>query len=310
MLVINYKEKTECDFEFPFRMFISGSSQSGKTFFAEKLLRSQLFKENICDVNYRHPDYLEHAPVDWDKTLSAHVSYQSGLPTMEDLLRLEPNTCIVLDDLYEECVNSKVVDYLFRVLSGKKKLSVIIMSQRYFAKGKFGMNIRNNCNYTVLLRNSDARVNNRVSRTFNVHRQVSRCFARKTAYPYVLIDTTPSAMVSGFKVYEDIFSKYQIVYSDDGMRGYVIPENEFNKYFLKVNGRLATLKNANSKTEKFKWRKSRKSRESKKRKFERKEITSQESDESSGKSDFSTKSTESSESSKSSAFSGSERYSD
>lgn len=291
-------------------MFISGSSQSGKTFFAEKLLRGQLFKERICVVNYRHPDYLEHAPVEWDKTLPAHVSYQSGLPTMEDLLRLEPNTCVVLDDLYEECVNSKVVDYLFRVLSGKKKLSVIIMSQRYFAKGKFGMNIRNNCNYTVLLRNTDARVNNRVSRAFNVHRQVSRCFAQKSAYPYVLIDTSPTAMVSGFKVYEDIFSKYQIVYSDDGMRGYVIPENEFNKYFSKVNKRLATLKNENTETEKFKRRRSRKSREiSKKRKFapqEKSYSSTPESDESSSRSEFATKSRESSESSQFTESSGTE----
>ena len=310
MLVINYKTREECLFEFPFRMFISGSSQSGKTYFAEKLLRSQLFKENVQVVNYRHPDYLDHAPVNWDKTLPAHVSYQCGLPTMDELCKLEPNTCIVLDDLYEECVTSKAIDYLFRVLSGKKKISVIIMSQRYFAKGRFGMNIRNNCNYTVLLRNTDSRVNHRVSRAFEVHRQVSRCFATKSAYPYVLLDTSPTAMVSGFRVYEDIFSKYQIVYSDEGMRGYVIPENEFNKYFLKVNGTLAALKNENSKTEKFKRRRSRKSRESKKRKFVPQESPTQESDESSGKSDFSTKSTESSESSKSSAFSGSERYSD
>ena len=39
------------------------------------------------------------------------------------------------------------------------------------------------------------------------------------------------------------------------MRGYVIPENEFNKYFLKVNDHLAKLKDENpTKTRKRKYR--------------------------------------------------------
>ena len=255
MLLVNYHEQDDCKFAFPFRMFISGSSQSGKTYFAEKLLRHHLFQERISAVHYRHPDYLDDAPVFWHETLPIPVNYQSGIPSMEELCRLEPNTCVVLDDLYEECISSKAVDYLCRVLSGKKKLCVIIMSQRYFAQGRFGLNIRNNCNLTVLLRNTDSRVNKRVSHFFNVQRQVSRCLNKKSGYPYVLIDTSPKAMVSGFRVYEDIFSKYKKVHSDGGMRGYVIPENEFNKYFLKVNDHLAKLKDENpTKTRKRKYR--------------------------------------------------------
>ena len=141
MLLVNYQEKENVYFESPFRMMLSGSSQSGKTYFAEKLFKHNLFKQNIRSVSYRHPDYLETVPVNWHKTLSIPVHYQSGLPTLDELTNLEPYTCIVLDDLYEECVGSKTIDYLFRVLSGKKNLSIIIMSQRYFAKGRFAMNI-------------------------------------------------------------------------------------------------------------------------------------------------------------------------
>ena len=300
MLVVNYKEKPNYEFEFPFRMFISGSSQSGKTFFAEKLLRHNLFRDEVTAVNYRHPDYLDTVPVEWHKTLSVPVSYQTGLPSMEELCQLAPGTCIVLDDLYQECLGSQAIDYLFRVLSGKKKLCVIIMSQRYFTQGKFGMNIRNNCNYTVLMRNTDARVNVRIARSFNVQKQVMRCLNRKTAYPYVFIDATPSAMVSGFTVYEDIFSKFMIVHSVDGMRAYVLAENDFLKVFSKVNESFAELKHEDTKKSERK----RKSRESKKRKFvpqEKSYSPTEESDESS--SNFSTKSTESS---KSTEFSGSE----
>ena len=266
MLVVNYQEKDECLFDFPFRMFISGSSQSGKTFFAEKLLSRDLFTEKIGAVHYRHPDYLQCVPVEWHKTLSVPVSYQTGLPTMEDLCKLEPGTCIVLDDLYEECLSSKPIDYLFRVLSGKKRLSVIIMSQRYFAKGKFGMNIRNNCNFTVLMRNTDARVNQRISRSFNIHRQVIKCLKQKCAYPYVFIDTTPSAMVSGFRVYEDIFSNHMIVHSDDEMRGYIIPENDFHKYFIKVNENFAKVRYENTKATKRKRKRATSDKQSKARK--------------------------------------------
>ena len=78
------------------------------------------------------------------------MHYQSDLPTFDELTNFELYFCIVLDDLYEECVGSKTIEYLFRVLSGKRNLSIIIMSQRYFAKGRFVMNITNNCNYTVL----------------------------------------------------------------------------------------------------------------------------------------------------------------
>ena len=288
MLLVNYEEKENVYFDSPFRMMLSGSSQSGKTYFAEKLFKHNLFKQNIRSVSYRHPDYLETVPVNWHKTLSIPVHYQSGLPTLDELTNLEPYTCIVLDDLYEECVGSKTIDYLFRVLSGKKNLSIIIMSQRYFAKGRFAMNIRNNCNYTVLFRNTDARVNPRIAKSFNVDKQVSRALKTKLEYPYVFLDTTPIAMRSGFKVYEDIFSKYQIVYSDDGMKGYVIPEKEFFEYFRKVNERLASLKNEDKTT-----KRKRKLSRPKFKRF-RREISSNEQS-STGKSDSSSEQSKSSE---------------
>ena len=150
-LTVNYNLLQEKKFDYPFRIFVSGSSQSGKTHFSRELLNNcHLFKESVENVKYYHPDYLSDCPVNWHESLDVPVSYQSGLPTLDQICQLPRNTCIVLDDLYEECINSKAIDYLFRVLSGKRNISVIIMSQRYFAQGKFGMNIRNNCNFTVI----------------------------------------------------------------------------------------------------------------------------------------------------------------
>ena len=150
----------------------------------------------------------------------------------------------VLDDLYEECVNAKAIDYSFRVLSGKKKLSVIITSQRYFAKGKFALNIRNNCNFTVLMRNTDSRVNQIVSRSFNVHKQVMKCLHRDIAHPHALIDTTPSAMFSGFNVFDNVFEDFLRVHTNDDISGIVIPEDKFMKEFEIYNQTYAKVKDS------------------------------------------------------------------
>ena len=45
---------------------------------------------------------------------------------MSDLCDLEPDTCIILDDLYQEFINSTDIDYLFRVLSGEHNLNIVI----------------------------------------------------------------------------------------------------------------------------------------------------------------------------------------
>ena len=246
-LTINFQTITSDKFEYPFRMFISGSSQSGKTYFARELLaRSDLFQKPVKSIKYYHPDYLENAPIDWHTNLTTPISYQSGLPSMEELCKFESDTCVVLDDLYEECINSKAVDYLFRVLSGKKSLSVIIMSQRYFAHGRFGMNIRNNCNFTVLLRNTDSRVNQKIASLINVRKAADKAIGRSSKdnlYPYLFIDSSPRGQVSGYRLYTNIFSKFLEIFTSSGMKAYIIPEQDFLKHFELLCGQTAKLKN-------------------------------------------------------------------
>ena len=245
MLVINYRE-IEINFEYPFRMFISGSSQSGKTTFAGKLLQRKIFP-GVKSIHYYHPDYLETCPVNWHEEFDLPVRYKTNLPTLDELCKLSEDSCIILDDLYEECMNSKAIDYLFRVLSGKKKISVIIMSQRYYGHGRFSMNIRNNVNYTVLMRNTDARVNKFIARQLNVLREYEET-DKKIMYQNILIDNNPKAMVSGYRVFQDILDRYPLVIADEGMKGYLVPENEFLKYFSVIDEETAQRKNENTKT--------------------------------------------------------------
>ena len=248
-LSVKYDILEETKFQYPFRIFVSGSSQSGKTYLSEQILKSSIFMRQAEHIMYYHPDYLDECPVTWHQTLTTSVSYHCGVPTLKNLCDLKPNTCIVLDDLYEECVSSKSIDYLFRVLSGKKQLSVIILSQRYFAHGKFAMNIRNNCNFTILLRNVDKKINYRIASLMSLQIPVKKAITDSyegNFWPYIFIDSSPRAQVTGYRVYTNIFGKYLTVYSDDGMKSYVVSEKDFLKFFIVKEKGLAQTRDVGS----------------------------------------------------------------
>ena len=244
-LTVKYNILEESKFEYPFRIFLSGSSQSGKTYFARELLENNgIFQNSIKSVRYCHPDYLDELPVNWHESLEVPVSYQSGIPTLEELCQLEPHTCLVIDDLYEEAIVSKSIDFLFRILSGKKKLSVIIMSQRYFAQGRYGRNIRNNCNFTVMMRNSDGNVNTRIAANLDVTTAKNKAIEDTYAnnyYPYIFVDSSPRGQVSNYRLYTNIFGKYQEVYDRRGLKSYVITERDFLQKFAILTNSTAVV---------------------------------------------------------------------
>lgn len=246
-VTISYKTLHDNKFTYPFRGFISGSSQSGKTSFAYQLLKNQhIFTNNIKHVRYYHPDYLSTQPVEWHTTLQAPVSYHAGLPDLQELCDLEPHTCVVLDDLYQECINEPAIDYLFRVLSGKKQLSVLILSQRYFSVGKFGLNIRSNCNYTVLMRNVDGKLNDRISGVLGLKIPIAKAIKStysKNYWPYIFVDSTPRGQVSRLQCFTDIFSNIQIGFHNNGMKCYIINENDFLSNFDILSKNTAIRKN-------------------------------------------------------------------
>ena len=231
--MFRYKE-VQLDFAKQFRVFISGCSSAGKTYFAHKLLKLKLF--HFDRVYYFHPDFHETAPVDWN----LNVLFHAGLPSLEDLLTIPEHSVIILDDLYHECVNSTEIDYLYRVLSSKRKLHCIIMTQRYFAQGKFALNIRNSSNYHVLMRNADERTNLRAADTMNLKTEVIKANEcnENEMYPYIFIDKTNHARVTGIKVYIDIFSKYPKVVMKSGLHC-LVSAKDFNSRFYKIDENVA-----------------------------------------------------------------------
>ena len=220
------------------RVFISGSSSSGKTYFAKQLLGSNFFK--FDRIYYFHPDIQEDFPVNWD---DLPVFCQAGLPSIDDLLGMSPYSVVILDDLYTESCKEKHISYLFRVLSSKKKLHIIIMTQRYFAEGPTGLNIRNCSNYHVLMRNADERTNERVGYSMKLTNEIKTAneINKRKLYPYIFIDRTNEARVSGIQVYTDIFrNEKQIVLKN--CTSYLVPTVEFEEKYEILDSVSAKLK--------------------------------------------------------------------
>ena len=232
--MIRFRELHD-DFPDIWRVFISGCSSAGKTFFAKQLIESNFIQFNR--IYYFHPDFHEQCPVDWERS---DIIFIPACPGMDELLKIPNNSCIILDDLFAECKDSKAIDYLFRVLSGKRKLHVLIMTQRYFSNGTYTLNIRNSCNIHVLMRNADELSNMRAARTMNLKKEVTTAdeYNKSVLFPYIFINKTNQARVSGLQVLIDIFSKYRKVVMNDSI-WFLISERDFNKAFAKIDNTTA-----------------------------------------------------------------------
>ena len=231
--MFRYKE-VQLNFSEIFRVFISGSSSAGKTFFARRLLELKLF--DFDRVYYFHPDFHETSPVDWPFDILFHP----GLPTLEDLLVIPEKSCLIFDDLYHDCVNSNEIDYLYRVLSSKRKLHCIVMTQRYFAQGKHAVSIRNSSNYHVLMRNADERINLRAADSMNLKQEVLKANEcnESEMYPYIFIDRSNHARVTGIKVYIDLFSKFMKVIMGQKLKA-LVDWKEFTDRFQLIDKNVA-----------------------------------------------------------------------
>ena len=231
--MFRYKE-VKLNFADIFRVFISGSSSAGKTYFARRLLEEKLFE--FDRVYYFHPDFHETSPVEWP----FDILYHPGLPSLEDLLAIPEKSCLIFDDLYHECVNSNEIDYLYRVLSSKRKLHCIVMTQRYFAQGKHAVSIRNSSNYHVLMRNADERINLRAADSMNLKQEVLKAneYNENEMYPYMFIDRSNHARVTGIKLYIDLFSKYLKVVMKSGLK-YIIDASDFQARFKLIDNNVA-----------------------------------------------------------------------
>ena len=239
--MIRFK-KVEYSISDTVRAFVAGSSGAGKTSLIEKILLADLFPYK--QVLYCHPDFHNEVPVSWNLP-GKQLFFQAGLPTKNDILDLAPGTVLILDDLFQLASESYDIDYLFRVLSGKRNIHVFILTQRYFANGRFSVSIRNSSNYHILMTNADATVNTTAGRKMGLKREITKAIDlnRSKPFPYIFVDRTPAARISGLCVFIDIFKKKVII---NDMLYYLFTEADFNNSFKKIEDNVAVRKDENT----------------------------------------------------------------
>jgi len=240
----------------PIRAIFSGSSQSGKTYLIGKILekQNQLFGDEFQFIKYFYPTYLEESPVDYHTNMDTPISYECGFPKRDDILSLPPNSLVIIDDQADEVVKSDLINQLYKVISGKRNISVICVTQNYFLQGKHSRDIRNSCNYVALFRNcADHRLNVRVATAFGLkdaYVAAEKETYRDKIYPYFFIDQTQRAQLSDYRLYIDILGPVKISFSSSGMKGYILSETDFESAYKIIGHKkksvLAIKKHENS----------------------------------------------------------------
>ncbi len=138
-------------------MLLSGQTGSGKTQWVYQFLK------NLEKMYTRDPPtrvlycYGIYQPLfdEMEKTVS-NFSSKRGLPSpeeLDDFTRDRSHKLIVIDDLIHEVVQNKEMELLFTQGTHHRCVSVIMITQNLYPRGKHSRTIALNTWYTVLMKN-------------------------------------------------------------------------------------------------------------------------------------------------------------
>ena len=177
------------------------------------LLNSKSIKYPSRKARRIHLFYTQWQPL-YDRLRATHgssISFTQGLPEVKDNLENiddKVHNLWVLDDLMEEAVQSPIISQLF-TRGGHRNLSVILLLQNMFPKGKFNTNISRNALYKVLFRSPGDRkqIDILAEQTFGKHRpNFMKAYTKETEKPfgYIILDNHPRT-TSDKQVVADVF---------------------------------------------------------------------------------------------------------
>ena len=196
----------------------------GKTRFCRNLLKHNILSEKIKHVFYyscpgaKNPRWNKHLP-------SIRIHFREGLPTVRQFLKMPKSSCIIIDDQFEEAIESKEVQKAFTVYRRKFGFSIILISQNVFEKGRKAKTIRSNTFSYVLFNNfGDQQQNHLLARQLMLEKRFKEFRAdhfktKHDSHSYVVLNN--SAKHEDLRVATNIFSesthlgiKLPILYTD------------------------------------------------------------------------------------------------
>ena len=200
-----------------FFMLVVGPSQCGKTYFVQQMLTEHPIQfpnrkriRITWYFNQWQPCYES-----LQETLGDSIQFYQGLPNLSDDLHeinSEWNTILVFDDLMIQAMDSPVLSRLF-TQGRHRNVSVILLLQNMFPKGKYNTDISRNAQYLVLFRSPSDRkqIDIMAGRIFAKDRPNFMSVYNKVTsqpYGYVLIDNQPQTH-SQHQVVSHIFETCQ-----------------------------------------------------------------------------------------------------
>jgi len=136
----------------PFRAYVAGPTTCGKTKLVENIIfnRQNLIDKPIEKIVICYKAMQES--YDNLKLLNIEVEFHEGLL---DSSHFDPkiNNLLILDDLMDECKDSKEILKIFTVDSHHKNISVFLISQNIYTKGKCAREINLNCSNMIIFKN-------------------------------------------------------------------------------------------------------------------------------------------------------------
>ena len=145
-----YVNVMDVRFKVPANFYVSGQSQSGKSFLVRQLLQhtNELFYPVPTKIIYCYGEYQK----EFEEL--RNVDLVEGFPSnLDDLTKGHYQSIVVLDDLMGECSKDQRVSDLFTRGSHHKGISVFYLTQNLFPPGKLSRTISLNCHYIFVFKN-------------------------------------------------------------------------------------------------------------------------------------------------------------